>query len=93
MRKTDDLPPQNYSEALVIVTKIVGTLSIVFFLMFLANLVIQLTTIVRLVKFLTFNKWKRTVMYILLVPLTLLYVHDVFALLYSTWGAPAFKMT
>ena len=74
-------------------TKIVGTLTIMFFLLFLANLVVQLATFVRLVKFLTFKKWIRTVMYFLLIPFTLLYINDVFSLLYSTWGAPAFNMT
>ena len=78
---------------MVVFAKIVGTLNIVFLLMVLANLVIQLVAIVRLINFLTLSKWMRAPMYLLLVPLTLLYTHDVFALLFYDWGSPATKMT
>ena len=77
-----DYAPQLYNETQVVLAVIVGTVSIVFLLMLVANWAIQLLSVVRLINFLTLNKWKRAVMYFLLVPLTLLYTHDVFALLY-----------
>ena len=59
---------------------------IVLFVMFMANQVIQLLSLGRIVRFMTEKKWIRVMIYIILAPLTLLYTHDVFAMLRYSWG-------
>jgi len=61
--------------------------------MFLATMIIQLLSAGRLIRFLSQSKIIRGGLYILLIPLSLLYTYDVFSMLLYFWGVPAFAMT
>ena len=71
----------------------VDLLIIIFIAMFLINTTVQLLSLIRLMNFLIKPKWARGIIYILLISLALLYMHDVFAMLFYYWGAPAYDMT
>lgn len=65
---------------------------IIFLIVVLINLSISLLSIVRLLVFITESKLLRGLGYFLLVPLSILYINNVFIVLSYLWGIPAFRM-
>ena len=80
---------QYYSALRAALTIVVDIMIMVFFIVFLANVGFQLISLDRLMRFLTDNKITRFSLYCLVVPLTLLYVHNIFSMLIYYWGTPA----
>lgn len=62
-------------------------------LFIVVNLIIQVVSFVKLIKFLTTSDNARKTLYLGLVLLSTLYLHDVFSMLLYFWGLPAFTMT
>ena len=62
-------------------------------LSFLASLVVQMLSIFRLVRFLATSKTVRVFLSLTALLLSIIYMHEVVAMLANFWGYPAFKMT
>ena len=62
-------------------------------LSFLGSLVIQLLSVFRLVRFLATTKKARVFLSLTASLLSVIYMHEVVAMLSNYWGYPAFKMT
>ena len=58
-----------------------------------ASLFLQISSMVRLLRFLTPNRDIRVIFGILMIFPLLLYIHDVAMMLSYNWGMPAYKMT
>ena len=80
---------QYYSAQRAALTTVVDVLIMMFFVIFLANVSFQLISLDRLMRFLTDNKVARVSLYCLVIPLTMLYVHNIFSMLIYYWGTPA----
>ena len=61
--------------------------------LFVANLVLQVVSLVRLIKFLTKNKWARASLVLFTLAFSLLYLNDVLLMVTPQWGIPAYRMT
>ena len=62
-------------------------------LSFLGSLVVQLLSVFRLARFLAATKKARVCLSLAALLLSIIYMHEVFAMLSNYWGYPAFKMT
>ena len=60
---------------------------------FLISFCFQLISLGKLICFLTSNKWTKFWLFVFIAALSLLYLHDVLAMLIVTWGLPAISMT
>ena len=73
-------------------TIITDIITIVFGLLFVANLVLQIKSMIKLVGFLTKNKWTRVSINVIIAIVSLTYLHDITIMLALTWGLPAYTM-
>ena len=62
-------------------------------LSFLANLVVQMLSVFRMVSFLATSKTARVFLSFVAFLLAIIYMHEVVAMLANFWGYPAFEMT
>ena len=62
-------------------------------LSFLASLVVQMFSVLRLVMFLATSKTVRVFLSLAALLLSIIYMHEVVAMLANFWGYPAFQMT
>ena len=62
-------------------------------LLFLGNLVVQVLSVFRLVRFLAATKMMRVCLSSVALLLSIIYMHEVFWMLSNYWGYPAFTMT
>ena len=62
-------------------------------LSFLGSVVIQVLSVVRLIRFLTTTKKTEIVLSLAALLLSVIYLHQVIAMLAPYWGYPALKMT
>ena len=74
-------------------TMIVDYLVIMFMVLFLANLLIQLLSLSRLILFTAKKIWLRILLHLTLLPLSVMYCVEVYAMLIYYWGSPALLMT
>ena len=87
------MPPQTYQKVLIILSIGVDIMIMVMLLIYLANLTIQQLTMFKLMNFISQNNWRRVMFYILVIALSVIYIHEVFFMLIYLWALPAFKMT
>ena len=87
------MPPQTYQKVLIILSIGVDIMIMVMLLIYLANLTIQQLTMFKLMNFISQNNWRRVMFYILVIALSVSYIHEVFFMLIYLWALPAFKMT
>ena len=62
-------------------------------LSFLASLIVQMLSVLRLVRFLATSKTARVFLSLAALLLSIIYMHEVTAMLANFWGYPAYKMT
>ena len=62
-------------------------------LSFLFSLVVQMLSVLRLVRFLATSKTARVFLSLAALLLSIIYMHEVVVMLANFWGYPAFKMT
>ena len=77
----------------IVVTIFVDATIVCLSLSFLASLVIQMLSVFRLVRFLATSKTAKVFLSLTALLLSIIYMHEVFAMLANFWGYPAFKMT
>lgn len=85
--------PEYYSSTTVQWTKAFNIIIMIILFIFIVNFLIQLLSIWRLIKFLIEKRIIRYTLYLLTVPLSMLYINDIFLMLIFFWGSPAFSMT
>ena len=73
-------------------TVLIDLILLIFGFFFLANLLIQVKSMRKLIKFLTESHWKRITINLTILVLSLAYLHDVAIMLSLAWGLPAFDM-
>ena len=62
-------------------------------LSFLGSVVIQVLSVLRLIRFLTTTKKTQILLSLVALLLSVIYLHQVIAMLAAYWGYPALKMT
>ena len=62
-------------------------------LLFLASLVVQLLSILRLVRFLATSMTARVILSFAALLLSIIYMHEIVIMLANFWGYPALEMT
>ena len=85
--------PQLWDKTIEFQTILVDCLIILFTISIQASLFLQISSMVRLLRFLTPNRDIRILIGILMIFPLLLYIHDVTMMLSYNWGMPAYKMT
>ena len=85
--------PQLWDKTIEFQAILVDCLIIFFTISIQASLFLQISSMVRLLRFLTPNRDIRILIGILMIFPLLLYIHDVTMMLSYNWGMPAYKMT
>ena len=79
-------------KSIVRLTVALDVIIMVFMVGFVLNLVLVLRAIKNLVKFITRNKYKRSMSFVVLVPMRILYINICFQLMSFLWGSPGISI-